>query len=435
VRITHVNTYDCNGGAARAAYRLHDGLRRMGQDSRMFVLDKTSNDSSVTRYEMKRDMLSRVRRTVRKEVIRRALASFRASGAIEMTYFADDRTPYGKDPWPQLPESDVIQLHWVSGFVDYEGFFSALPMGKPLVWTMHAMEAMTGGCYYDNDCGKFAEECGACPQVGSTSESDLTRRVWQRKRKSFGRIAGEQLHIVSPSRWMRDQVKRSSLLSRFPCSVIPNGLDTEVFSPRDRGVAREKFGIPLDAKAILFLADGVHIPRKGFHLLVEALAGTEPDSDMFLISVGPGFPPDLGHIPHRRIETIRDDELLAHVYSAADVLVVPSLQENLPNTALEAIACGTPVLGFAVGGIPDIVRPGVTGLLAAPADAADLRRAIVELLGRGNRNEMARNCRQVALEEYGVETQARRYIEVYEGLLENHAAGSRQGDNQNGPRS
>jgi len=218
---------------------------------------------------------------------------------------------------------------------------------------------------------------------------------------------------------LRDEVKRSSLFSRFPCSVIPNGLDTQVFSPKDPRVAREKFGIPLNARAILFLADGVHIPRKGFHLLVEALAGAEPDSNTFLVSVGPGFPPDLGHIPHRHIQTISDDELLSHIYSAADVFVLPSLQENLPNTALEAIACGTPVVGFAVGGIPDIVRPGVTGLLAKPADAADLRRAVIEVLGHSNRAEMAKNCRRIATEEYGVETQVRRHMEVYEGLLEN----------------
>jgi len=385
----------------------------------MFVLDKAGTDPSVIRYVLEKDILSRVRRTVRKEVIRRALDSYRASAPSDLKFFADDRTPYGKDPWSQLPDSDVIQLHWVSGFVDYQGFFSALPKGKPLVWTMHGMEAFTGGCYYDSDCGKFTGQCGACPQLGSTSETDLTRQIWLRKRKIFGMVATEQLHIVSPSRWLRDEVKRSSLFSRFPCSVIPNGLDTQVFSPKDPRVAREKFGIPLNARAILFLADGVHIPRKGFHLLVEALAGAEPDSNTFLVSVGPGFPPDLGHIPHRHIQTISDDELLSHIYSAADVFVVPSLQENLPNTALEAIACGTPVVGFAVGGIPDIVRPGVTGLLAKPADAADLRRAVIEVLGHSNRAEMAKNCRRIATEEYGVETQVRRHMEVYEGLLEN----------------
>jgi glycosyltransferase involved in cell wall biosynthesis len=417
LRVTHVSTYDSSGGAARAAYRLQEGLQRIGQTSRMFVLYKASNDSSVVRYEMKKDIFSRVKRTVRKEVIHRALNSYRTPAANELRFFADDRTPYGRDPWSQLPEGDVIQLHWVSWFVDYEGFFSALPTGKPLVLTMHGMEAMTGGCYYDDACGKFAGQCGACPQLGSTSETDLSRQVWQRKQKSFGRVATGQLRIVSPSRWLRDEVKRSSLLSRFPCSVIPNGLDTEVFCPRDPHVAREKFGIPFDAKAILFIADGIHLPRKGLHLLVEALAGSDLDRNTFLLCVGPGFPPDLRGFPHRQIEAVQDDRLLSHIYSAADVLVVPSLQENLPNTAVEAISCGTPVAGFSVGGIPDIVRPGLTGALAKPADANDLRRAIMELLNNQDRKAMSESCRRVALQEYTLENQARRYLEDYEQLL------------------
>lgn len=379
----------------------------------MFVLDKVSSDSSVLRYELRKDILSRVKRTLRKELIRRAVNPYCATAPEGLAFFTDDRTPYGKDPWCQLPESDLIQLHWIAGFVDYRGFFSALPTGRPLVWTVHDMQALTGGCHYDRECGKFSEWCGACPQLGSTSEKDITRQIWLRKRKSFERLGSRQLHIVSPSRWLRDEVMRSSLLSRFPCSIIPYGLDTEVFSPRDPRAAREIFGIPLTAKVILFLADGVHVPRKGFPLLAEALTDVELDGNLFLISVGPGFPLDLRHFPHRHIETLRDDRLLSHIYSAADVFVVPSLQENLPNTALEAIACGTPVVGFAVGGIPDIVRPGVTGFLAKPADPVDLRRAIIELLRHNNRKEMAKNCRKIATEEYGIETQARRYLDLY----------------------
>jgi len=325
---------------------------------------------------------------------------------------------YGKDPWQHLPENDVIQLHWVSKFVDYLAFFSTLPRGKPIVWTVHGMEALTGGCHYDRGCGKFAQECGACPLLGSQSASDLTHQVWQRKKKSYEKLDAAQFHIVSPSRWLQGEARRSSLLSRFPCSVIPNGLDTDVFAPRDRRAARQAFGVPPEAKVVLFIAYGVNDPRKGFHLLSKALAG-EMEKNIFLLSVGPGFPPDLQGFPHQHIDSIRDDRILSDVYSAADVFVVPSLQENLPNTALEAVACGTPVVGFAVGGIPDIVRPGKTGLLAAVGDAIDLRRAIVDILADdGRREEMARNCRSVAVQEYALEIQARRYSELYKELME-----------------
>lgn len=280
------------------------------------------------------------------------------------------------------------------------------------------MEALTGGCHYDRGCGKFAQECGACPQLGSQSTSDLTHQVWKRKRKSYEKVDRTQLHIVSPSHWLRDEAQRSSLLSSFPCSVIPNGLDTDEFSPRDRRVAREVFGVPAEAKVVLFIAYGVNDPRKGFHLLVQALEGLKTEKKIFLLSLGPGFPPDLHGFPHRHIGLIRDERFLSYVYSAADVFVVPSLQENLPNTALESIACGTPIVGFDVGGIPDIVRPGLTGLLAKPDDAADLRRTIVEILADDPRRmEMATHCRKVATQEYSLEIQARRYSDLYKDLL------------------
>jgi glycosyltransferase involved in cell wall biosynthesis len=384
----------------------------------MFVLEKAAYDPSVVQYDPPRDLGSRISRTWCRETIPRAINCYRVTAPAGLSFFTDDRTIYGKDPWQHLPENDLIHLHWIAGFVDYQAFFSALPPGKPLAWTLHGMEAFTGGCHYDLGCGKFAQECGACPQLGSRSASDLTRQVWHRKWKSYQAVRPRQLHVITPSCWLQNEVKRSSLLARFPCSVIPNALDTQVFAPRDQRVAREVLGVPLDAKVVLFIADGVHDPRKGFDLLAQALAGVRPQSKMFLLSLGPGYPPDLRNIPHVHVESIRDDRVLSYVYSAADVFVIPSLQENLPNTALESIACGTPVVGFAVGGIPDIVRPGLTGILAAPHDALDLRRAIIDLLANSGRHkEMAENCRRVAIEEYALEVQARRYLSVYQELL------------------
>src|SRR5208282_2505094 len=266
--------------------------------------------------------------------------------------------------------NDLIQLHWISGFVDYRSFFAALPLGKPVVWTLHGMDSLTGGCFYDKGCGRFTGKCGACPQLGSANESDLTRQVWERKWECYSRLGPAQMHIVTPSRWLKEEVKRSALLSSFPCTVIPNGLDTDVFFPRSRSVSREILCVPPDAKVVLFIADGLNDPRKGFHILAEALAETK-------------------------------------------------LRDNLSNTAMESIACGTPVVGFAVGGIPDLVRPGLTGSLAKPGDALDLRKAIAEILSDDERlKKMAANCRKIAVEEYTIEIQARRYLEVYGEALQ-----------------
>jgi glycosyltransferase involved in cell wall biosynthesis len=419
LKIVHISSFDLIGGAARAAYRLHDGLLRIGQESCMFVLEKTSHDPRVVRYELPRDLLSRVGRTLRRESLARATNRYLKSAPEGLSFFTDDQTIYGRDAWQHIPENDLIQLHWVSGFVDYSSFFRAVPTAKPIVWTLHGMDSMTGGCFYDNGCGRFADSCGACPQLGSNTEVDLTRRVWQRKRESYALLLSTQLHIVTPSRWLAEEAKRSSLLSSFRCTVIPNGLDTEVFVPRGRPLAREVLGVPPDAKVILFIADGLNDPRKGFHLLAEALAGMGSDGNVFLISLGPGHPPSLQGLPQMHIESVNNDRFLSYVYSAADVFVAPSLQDNLPNTLLESIACGTPVIGFAVGGISDLVRPGLTGLLAKPADALDLRRTISEMLSNANRRmEMSANCRKIATEEYTLEIQAKCYADLYSEALE-----------------
>ena len=171
------------------------------------------------------------------------------------------------------------------------------------------------------------------------------------------------MHLVGTSRWIAAEAKRSSLLRRFPSTIIPNGLDTADFSPRDKAVAREKLGVPPDAKVVLFVAESSAIKRKGFDYLSAALEKMKARSDLFLLSVGSGKPnvPDL---PQLHLGRISDDRKLSEIYSAADVFVIPSLQESFGQTVTESLACGTPVVGFNTGGIPDMVRPGITGYLA-----------------------------------------------------------------------
>jgi glycosyltransferase involved in cell wall biosynthesis len=418
VRIVHISTYDWEGGASRSAYRLHEGLRRLRQESRMFVARKTSRDPLVVRYDPPGDLLSRILRTLRRVNIVLAARLYRLKAPLGLSFFSDDRTKYGKDPWRYLPGSDLIQLHWVTRFVDYRSFFELVPATTPIVWTLHDMVPFTGGCHYDQGCHRFAQACGRCPQLGSESNMDLTRQVWLRKCESFQRLRSDRLHVVTPSRWLGEQVEQSALLSRFPRSVIPYGVDTETFTPRDRRRSREMLGIPLEARVILFLAEGVRDPRKGLHLVTRALENIESPSGMFLLSLGSGAPVEFRGFPSAHINHVCDDSFLSQVYSAADILVAPSLQDNLPNTVLESISCGTPVVGFAVGGIPDMVRPGLTGVLAAPGDATDLRRAIIELLSdEEGRKKMAIHCRKIATQEYSLEIQARRYVDLYEEIL------------------
>ncbi len=421
MKIVHISTCDdiIGAGAAIAAYRLHRGLLRLGHDSSMFVAHRRQDDPTVTAFVPPMDLRSRLRRRLRHEQITHSFARYRNSRPDGYEIFTDDRTGHGADVLVQLPASDVINVHSIQRFVDYRAFFSAVPRRTPVVQTLHDMSPFTGGCHYDAGCGKYTERCGACPQLGSVKTKDLSRQIWQRKHSVFNSsIALGRLHLVAPSRWMAEEVKQSTLLGNFPVTVIANGLDIDDFAPRDRCVARHVLGIPQDARVVLFVAGAYTRRIKGFALLVHALDGLCDLTNLLLVSLGGGNPPVSTQIPHLHLGLIRNDRLLSLIYSAADVFVIPSLQENLPTTVMEAMACGTPVVGFAVGGIPDMVCPGITGLLAPPHDVAALRDAIREILrDPQQRSQMAANCRRVAVEEYALEVAGRRYAELYESVL------------------
>ena len=424
MKILHLSTADNGGGASRSAYRLHNGLRRSGQDSRMYVLEKYTSDPWVTQFQSSRGRIAWIARNARRLRLNLSLRRYARTSPPERTFFSEDRTPFYEDACRQMPQTDLINLHWLAGFLDLGAFFGWLPPSMPLVWTLHDMASFTGGCCHAMGCDRFTQQCGACPQLGSSDEGDLTRDVWRRKQKYYSSLEPSRFHIVTPSGWLGGEVKRSPLLSRFPRSVIPYALDLEVFKPRDRRFSREVLGIPQEAKVILFVSNGLHVHLKGFKHLIGALEGMDPTSGLFLLCLGFGSPPELQRFPHSHITSMNDDRSLSMVYSAADVFVLPSLADNLPNTMLESLACGTPVVAFAAGGIPDAVRPGVTGLLAKTGESAELRSAMLELLSNDSkRAEMSANCRRIALAEYDLSVQTRRYVQMYTEMLRQRAGG------------
>jgi glycosyltransferase involved in cell wall biosynthesis len=427
LRVVHLSHKDLAGGAARCAHRLHRGLRALHHDSHMLVAHRDSEDPSISRVTPADTITDRLRGRLRALRIRRDFDRYRSTRPSWPELFSDDRARYEVEAHRRVRAADVVNLHWIAGLVDYRRFFGTVAGDLPVVWTLHDMNAFTGGCHYDAGCGRFKARCGACPQLGSQSERDLSGDIWTRKNGVFGSLSSESLHIVTPSRWLADEVRRSSIFNdRFPVSVIPYGLDTDDFAPRDRAVARQVLGIPQDAKVVLFVAQAVGVRRKGFALLAEALESMQDVPGLFLLSLGSGRPTIRASIRHSHFRSVSDDRLLSLIYSAADVFVVPSLEDNLPATVLEALACGTPVAGFDIGGIPDMVRPGVTGSLASAGDVKGLRRAILDLLQDDEgRREMGASCRRIAEDEYRLDIQARRYEALYEQLLADRAPGLR----------
>ena len=417
LRVVHLSTSDSSGGAARAAFRLHRGLRGIGVDSSMLVEERTSDDPHVTRFRPPADLLSRLRRRMRRSAIAKDAARY-PNRPPSLDWFSDDRTPTGAQLAAALPNCDVVNLHWVAGFVDYQGFFpAAARMNIPLVWRLADMNAFTGGCHYDDHSGKFTQQCGACHQLSSTDSNDLSHQIWLRKKHALSHLADGDLHLVATSKWIAAEAKRSSLMGRFPVTIIPNGLDTRDFAPRDRKFSRDFFDLPPDARIVLFAADTAATVRKGFAYLAEAIVGMTDVPDLLLVSVGGGDPKITGG-PHRHLGRIKDDRVLSLAYSAADVYAIASLQESFGQTVTESMACGTPVAAFASGGIVDMVRPGVTGDLARTKDVPALRQAVRNLLNDpALRARMSENCRRIVLAEYSLEVQARAYLALYESLV------------------
>jgi glycosyltransferase involved in cell wall biosynthesis len=331
-------------------------------------------------------------------------------------YFSTGRLRYAT-PWPadQLV-GDVLMLHWIGKLVDYPSFFGSLPADRPIVWVLHDMNPFTGGCHFSAGCNRFMQHCGNCPQIASSSDRDITFQTLRMKRRLY---EGLNLHVVSPSRWLSEQAKRSVPLAGAASQhVIPYGLETDRFAPADRREARNALGLDPGKTIVLFGAASSDNRRKGFQLLMEAWSRL-PSEQIQGVMFGAGEAPtvEAGQADIQHLGFIRDPDRLRLVYSAADLFVLPSLEDNLPQTGMEAMSCGTPVVAFAAGGIPDYVRPGETGELVPVGDSRCLAQTISRLVDDPqSRRRMGDNGRKMMLLEYSQPIESARYMELLQSL-------------------
>lgn len=412
MRVLHISVSDKENGAHLAGYRLHKGLRRLGVDSSMFVQQRLddSEDETIRVYKRPENLLYRAKTFAWRHWIMRELS--RNEERLDELPFLYDRAVEGRQAISQMPEADVIYIHAGYGFIDWFRDLPLLARHAPIVFLLHDMDLFTGGCTHARSCQRFTDRCGACPHLLSHTERDLSRRIWERKHVVFSRIQN-RLHFVAPSRWIAAEARRSSLLRDLPVVVIPNNVDTEEFCPRNQAAMREFYGIHREARVVGFLSDPLDRVVKGFPLLIEALGTMKERGNLLLLTGGRGKPPMDIKIPHLHLGRLYDDRSLCAFYAASDLVVIPSLEENLPSVAMEAMACGTPIVAFATGGIPEMVRHGVTGVVVPKADTDALREGITELLrDSAARARMSENGRRVAVEEYSMQVQAKRHADL-----------------------
>lgn len=405
-----LSTSDIDGGAARAAYRLHQSLQNDGINSQMLVRTKYSVGKAVIAYK---PLLAKLGPSLDELPLQLYPNRKRKMYSLQWSPDAIATKVAQIDP-------DLINLHWFcNGYLRIE---TIAKFNKPIVWTLHDMWAFTGGCHYSEQCDRYIQSCGACPQLDSRKNWDLSRWVWQRKLKAWQNL---NLTIVTPSVWLAERAKSSSLFKNLRVEVIPHGLDTENYKPIERQVARKLLNLPQDKQLILFGASSgaMNDLRKGFHLLYPALqnlsTGWQERVELVIFGASqPDNPVELG-FNVRYLGRLHDDVALALVYSAADVTIVPSMQEAYGQTASESIACGTPVVAFDITGLKDIVAHQQDGYLAQPFAVDDLERGIAWVLADSDRHqELCDRARSKAEQEFTLKLQACRYLSLFTELVE-----------------
>lgn len=410
MKILIINTYDIQGGAARAAYRLHKALLAEGIDSQMLVQTKLSDDFTVigpnSKYEK---AIAKIRPYVDRLPLllykkrRKTLFSPSWLGFSNVVRKINEIKP------------DIVHLHWITdGMIKIEDI---LKIKAPIVWSLHDNWVFTGGCHYTGNCDRYKFSCGRCPNLGSSKENDLSRKIWQRKKNIFSKVPN--LTIIGLSRWITDCAKESSLLKDKKIVNLPNPIDTTIFKPFNRKYARELWNLPINKKIILFGAvSATSDIRKGFRELMEALNKLK-SRNVELVVFGSSKPKEsesFGFITHY-VGRLYDDISLVTLYNAVDVTVVPSLQENLSNVIMESLSCGTPVVAFNIGGNSDMIEHQRNGYLAKPYDTDDLAYGIDWVLNNSQYNNLSQYAREKILYEFDFRIVAKKYIELYRSIL------------------
>lgn len=418
MKIVHLNTYDGNGGAGRACLRLSDALNANGVDSKVLVYYKFGDNPKIT--NLSSGFLAKLW----------AIFNIMAERYLAKIFVKAVKTPFSLQ-WfgksvidrKELKEADIIHLHWVNhGFLSPKFLAELDLLDKPIVWTFHDSNAFTGGCHVRYSCENFHKQCGNCPLLKFNGKDDISHKNWLRKQKAYSEL---NFHIVAPSSWMAKSVKESSLLGMRNVDVIPNTIEIDVFKPYVKAEAKKILKIPANHFVIMSgFMPSKNDKHKGTQYLIEALnelaARPEiPNEQIELVIFGNKDTKDMPVFPFKStfLGTINKDDHLAKCYAAADVFVLPSLEDNLPNTVMESLACATPVVAFKTGGIPDMVKHLENGYLADYQSATDLADGIEWLFLHDDKESVQKEARRTILNHFAPTVVATKHEELYQTLI------------------
>lgn len=419
MRVLIVNTSERTGGAAVAANRLMEALNNNGVKAKMLVRDKESSKLTVVglpkSWKLHWNFLwERFCIWLHLHFHREHLFD------VDIANAGTDITRL-----PEFREADIIHLHWINqGMLSLKDIRRILESGKRVVWTMHDIWPATSICHLTLDCRQFETRCQQCRLLlNGVGKNNLAAKTWQRKQQM---LKGHQITFVACSQWLASEARKSALLTGQRITSIPNPINTNTYRPLPKNKVREELGLPTGKRLILFVSQRATNPYKGMQYLTEAcqlLAQQHPEAikDTGVIVLGGHAEEVTAQLPFESypLGYVNDEQHIVKVYNAADVFVLPSLSENLPNTIMEAMACGVPCIGFRIGGIPEEIDHQETGYVAAYRDAADLAKGIEWILGEANREEMSKACLKKVAHNYSQQSVAKHYIDIYENNYHN----------------
>ena len=417
MKVLHISTYDILGGASKSCYSVFNALRKNGIESKMLVQTKLSNDDDIVQFETSK--IGELKRFFRKGIDEVLIKLFveGSRGRFSFPYIGADISKH-----INIIDADIINFHWINGgFFSLDTLIGLKKLNKPIVWTFHDMWAFTGGCHYTGGCEKFTAECKYCPNLKKGASKDFSNSFFQSKKELFEDF---DLNIVTSSEWLAKETKKSILLGKKNIVTIPTTVNTEVFEFYQKEESRKILGLENNKTYILFGTMTLADKRKGLHYLIRSLKKLKNfpvnPSDVELVVFGAEKNTSLNDLPFKvnSVGRVSDLNKLARLYNASDVFIAPSLEDNLPNTVMESLSCGTPVVAFEIGGMPDMIDHKMTGYLAKSESVDDLTEGILWVLNDKNRlNDLRVNSRKKAIENFTDDVVAQKYIDFYKTLL------------------
>lgn len=422
MKVVIINTFDVKGGAARAAYRLNNGLNRIGINSILLVKDKISQDEKVIQINpaLKENELKKLK--VYNSIKKNYIINNRSE--ISNTIFSLNYPGYDLSKLDIVKKADILNFHWVNKFQSTESIHSVAKLKKPIVWTLHDQNPFTGGCHYSAGCTLFKDNCHPCPQL----KKDPYCLTYHTLKKKIQLLESKNFTIVSPSKWLANMAKVSKLFRNSTVATIPNSIDIDLYKPMNKEDIKKKLGISGNKVTILTGTSNGHPLRKGFSQFLSTMRWCLKDKKftdliyknkiLILCFGSPAKDFKELNIPYKSFGSVDKDSQLCDIYNASDIFLLPSIEDNLPNTILESMSCGTPVIAFNTGGMPDMIRSGVTGELVPPLDVKKFTEAMLSLIFNDRlRKTMGMKSREFIEKEFRLDIQARNYVVLFTNLL------------------